>query len=104
MRLYRQSGFDCALTPPGTPYRTGLTDDEGGYAFNDLAPGRYLVSAGGGPECLPDRWHFGPSDPGTPDACAALVIELADGAASLFTNILYEATLPTGCPTPQSTP
>ncbi|MEO8082809.1 MAG: carboxypeptidase-like regulatory domain-containing protein [Ardenticatenales bacterium] len=78
------SGSACA---PGdlTASASASTDAQGRFAFADLPPGIYLVSAESGPLCLPRRWCAGAAEPAVDDPCAAarLALERAGDATGL---------------------
>jgi hypothetical protein len=96
VQLVRYREFDCQRDPPGPVFRQATTDATGGYRFR-VPPDEYVVAASGGPECLPLRWHVGPSDPGTANACGAFVIGLmAPGQETNGANVLFETS--PGCP------
>lgn len=77
VELYRidETG-DCALGLPGPLVAATTSDAGGGYRFEGVEAGSYLVAAlrerePGNPDCLPRRWHARGA-PALADACAAL--------------------------------
>jgi hypothetical protein len=91
-------GHPCAAG--GGPALQAQTLGDGSYVLNGLAPGTYQVSAEGGADCLPRRWHAGAAELAVPDPCTAGAthIELPTvGAAMSLANILFDVSAG-GCP------
>jgi hypothetical protein len=89
---------DCALGP-GAALGSQVTAADGGYRFEALTAGTYLVAAarprdGGDPECLPLRWHVrgGPAVPGLCDALpsAFTLDDATPGRAWTNIHVLFD--------------
>lgn len=99
VQLFRIDGaLDCALGP-GTVLGRQITAVDGGYRFDGLSAGTYLVAAArprdeGDPECLPLRWHVrgGPAVPGLCDALpsAFTLDDVTPGRAWTNIHVLFD--------------
>ncbi len=105
--LHRFGGAPSCADGPGPVAAERLTDTEGGYRFDGLPAGTYLIAASrpggeGDPACLPLRW-FVRGGPAVADFCAALPSAFAlddatPGRAWLNINVLFDETAGCGAP------
>lgn len=93
------------LCPESTVQSSGittLTDAQGNFRFDAVAPDSYFVGASGGDACWPLRWHDGARQPGATSACDGVKLTVPMSAERTDqANIVFDASVGPGClPTP----